>query len=84
MKTNLGLDFLVESSFSRENGGRDDVPDLAIILTDGQAQNHTAVEVAAKRLQDVSIETILLNSFKMTQIFSIVFTFLCVLIFPAQ
>ena len=50
--TNDAIHYLVDTSFSREHGGRPEAPDLVIILTDGKAQNHTAVEEASKRLHD--------------------------------
>lgn len=49
--TDDAINYLVDHTFDREKGGRPEIPDLVIILTDGKAQNHTAVERAAQSLQ---------------------------------
>ena len=51
--TSLALDLLRESS--QPNGTmmlREDFPAIAIVVTDGRSHNHTATEIAARKLHD--------------------------------
>ncbi|KAL3875072.1 hypothetical protein ACJMK2_038010 [Sinanodonta woodiana] len=58
--TNTGdaLKFIREKSFLSENGGRDAVTQLVIVLTDGNSQNQTHTAAEAKLLHDKTIKVI--------------------------
>jgi hypothetical protein len=56
--TDLGIDFLLRHSFNFASGDRPHIPDIAIVVTDGQSANMASTIHEAQKLHSRHIEVI--------------------------
>ncbi|CAB3978244.1 Hypothetical predicted protein [Paramuricea clavata] len=60
--TGLGLQIVHDQGFTETNGDRPDVPDIVVVLTDGQSRNPQRTIDQAKRLKDKGVRIIAIGA----------------------
>jgi len=59
------IDYLVKNTFTESAGARKGFPKVAIVITDGKAQDE--VEIPARELRNIGVEVFSLGMFLMIQ-----------------